>query len=81
MRKYEKSLPTSEAVAEKMKEIEQEKLLPEGMKLQVFNQRTDLVHVTTHNVLHNLVVGMAPGDRASCSSSWATWPARGSWRS
>ena len=29
------------------------------MKIRVFNQRTDLVHVTTHNVLHNLVVGMA----------------------
>ena len=28
------------------------------MKLKVFNQRTELVHVTTHNVLHNLVVGM-----------------------
>src|SRR6185312_1344713 len=27
-------------------------------KIRVFNQRTDLVHVTTHNVLHNLVVGM-----------------------
>ena len=39
-------------------EIEREKLLPEGMKIRVFNQRTDLVHVTTHNVLHNLVVGM-----------------------
>ena len=29
------------------------------MQIRVFNQRTDLVHVTTHNVLHNLVVGMA----------------------
>ena len=29
------------------------------MRIVVFNQRTDLVHVTTHNVLHNLVVGMA----------------------
>ena len=28
------------------------------MKIRVFNQRTDLVHVTTHNVLHNLLVGM-----------------------
>ncbi len=28
------------------------------MKLRVFNQRTDLVHVTTHNVKHNLLVGM-----------------------
>jgi len=59
MRKYEKSLPTAEAVAAKMREIEQEKLLPKGMKIRVFNKRTDLVHVTTHNVLHNLVVGMA----------------------
>ena len=58
MRKYEKSLPTSEAVAAKMMEIELEKLLPRGMRLKVFNQRTDLVHVTTHNVLHNLVVGI-----------------------
>ena len=28
------------------------------MSIRVFNQRTDLVHVTTHNVLHNLIVGM-----------------------
>jgi len=59
MRKYEKSLPVSEAVAAKMKEIEASGLLPKGMRLRVFNQRTDLVHVTTHNVLHNLMVGMA----------------------
>jgi cobalt-zinc-cadmium resistance protein CzcA len=58
MRKYEKSLPTAEAVAEKMDEIEREHLLPKGMTLRVFNQRTDLVEVTTHNVLHNLVEGM-----------------------
>ena len=59
MRKYEKSLPTSEAVEAKLREIEEEQLLPKGMKISIFNQRTDLVHVTTHNVLHNLVVGMA----------------------
>ena len=59
MRKYEKSLPVAEAVEAKMKEIEKVHLLPRGMKIRVFNQRTDLVHVTTHNVLHNLVVGMA----------------------
>jgi cobalt-zinc-cadmium resistance protein CzcA len=58
MRKYEKSLPTAEAVAAKMEEIERERLLPKGMTLRVFNQRTDLVDVTTHNVLHNLVEGM-----------------------
>ncbi|MBX6312647.1 MAG: efflux RND transporter permease subunit [Isosphaeraceae bacterium] len=58
MRKYEKSLPTSEAVEAKLKEIEDEGLLPKGMHVRIFNKRTDLVHVTTHNVLHNLVVGM-----------------------
>ncbi len=59
MRKGEQALPTAEAVRLKFKEIEEEKLLPEGMRISVFNQRTDLVHVTTHNVLHNLVVGMS----------------------
>lgn len=58
LRKGEKSLPTANAVAAKMREIEEEGLLPKGMRLKVFNQRTDLVHVTTHNVLHNLVVGV-----------------------
>ena len=28
------------------------------MKIVPFNRRTDLVKVTTHNVVHNLVVGM-----------------------
>jgi cobalt-zinc-cadmium resistance protein CzcA len=58
MRKYEKSLPTSNAVQEKLDEINNGNLLPKGMRLVPFNRRTDLVHVTTHNVRHNLIVGM-----------------------
>src|SRR5271165_1010564 len=58
MRKYAQSLPTSKKVQEKLKQIEEENLLPKGMKINVFNQRTELVHVTTHNVWHNLLVGM-----------------------
>ena len=58
MRKGEKSLPTANEVLKKLKQIEEEKLLPEGMTIRVFNQRTDLIHVTTHNVLHNLLFGM-----------------------
>jgi cobalt-zinc-cadmium resistance protein CzcA len=58
MRKYEKSLPVSNAVLDKIDEIKRERLLPAGMTMRIFNQRTELVHVTTHNVLHNLVVGM-----------------------
>jgi len=59
MRKGEESLPTAKLIREKFEEIEREKLLPEGMKISVFNQRTDLVNVTTYNVLHNLLMGMA----------------------
>jgi cobalt-zinc-cadmium resistance protein CzcA len=58
MRKYEKSLPTSEKVLEKLRDIQKSGILPHGMSIRIFNQRTDLVHVTTHNVLHNLIVGM-----------------------
>ncbi len=59
MRKYEKSLDVSRAVEEKILEIQKRKLLPPGMTLKIFNQRTELVHVTTHNVRHNLLMGMA----------------------
>ncbi|MFO0952553.1 MAG: CusA/CzcA family heavy metal efflux RND transporter [Isosphaeraceae bacterium] len=59
MRKFERSSETSELVAKKMEEIESSGLLPKGMHLKVFNKRTDLIHVTTHNVVHNLLVGMA----------------------
>jgi len=58
MRKGEKSLPTATAVAEKLRQIERDNVLPPGMRVSVFNQRVDLVHVTTHNVVHNLLVGM-----------------------
>jgi cobalt-zinc-cadmium resistance protein CzcA len=58
MRRGGKSLETAEAVAVKMEQIEREQLLPRGMKMTVFNQRTDLVHATTHNVMHNLLVGV-----------------------
>jgi len=58
MRKGEKSLPTAAAVAAKFAEIERDGVLPPGMRIRVFNQRVDLVHVTTHNVVHNLLVGM-----------------------
>jgi cobalt-zinc-cadmium resistance protein CzcA len=58
MRKYEKSLPTSKLVQEKIDELNNGSQLPRGMRIVPFNRRTDLVNVTTHNVLHNMVVGM-----------------------
>jgi heavy metal efflux system protein len=59
MRKYENSKETSDAVLAKIKAIDKGGLLPPGMRMRIFNQRTELIDVTTHNVLHNLVVGMA----------------------
>lgn len=58
MRKYEKSLETSRAVQAKIDEINASGRLPEGMRIVPFYKRTDLVSVTTHNVLHNLIMGM-----------------------
>ena len=63
MRKYEKSLPVSEAVEKKIDEIQKRKLLPPGMKIKIFNQRTELVHVTTENVRAQLADGNGPGHR------------------
>jgi cobalt-zinc-cadmium resistance protein CzcA len=58
MRKYEKSKEVSELVKAKLDEINRGGLLPKGMKIVTFNQRTQLIEVTTHNVLHNLLMGM-----------------------
>ena len=58
MRKYEKSIIVSDAVKEKIVEIQKTGILPPNMKLTIFNERSELVNVTKHNVLHNLVVGM-----------------------
>lgn len=58
MRKYEKSKPVTDAVKEKILEIKERKLLPPGMSIKIFNERSELVHVTTDNVVHNLLMGM-----------------------
>ena len=58
MRKYEKSLDTSNKVQAKIDELNNGNILPKGMRIVPFNRRTDLVYVTRDNVLHNMVVGM-----------------------
>jgi heavy metal efflux system protein len=58
MRKYEKSIAVSDAVKEKIAEIQKTGILPPNMKITIFNERSELVNVTKHNVLHNLLVGM-----------------------
>jgi len=58
MRKGEESLPSIEGVKKKVEELNQSgKLLP-GVTLETYYDREDLVHLTTHTVVHNLLVGI-----------------------
>jgi cobalt-zinc-cadmium resistance protein CzcA len=58
MRKGEESLPAIEGVKKKVAELNQPgKLLP-GVTLETYYDREDLVHLTTHTVVHNLLVGI-----------------------
>jgi len=46
-----------DGIHEKMKELN-ERILPPGVKVVPFLDRSDLVHYTTHTVLHNLAEGI-----------------------
>ncbi len=50
--------PTLTAVHARVKLIEERHLLPPGMHIVPYYDRGDLVHVTTHTVLENLLLGM-----------------------
>ncbi len=55
-----------------------EHILPQGVKIVPFLDRSDLVHYTTHTVLHNLTEGFILVTLCCCSSS-AMCAARSSW--
>ncbi len=57
MRKGAKFDSAIEGVHKKVQELN-EKILPPGVKVVPFNDRGDLVHYTTHTVLHNLTEGL-----------------------
>ena len=50
---------TLEGVRAKVGEIRRDHLLPPGMDVRPYYDRTHLIETTTHTVLHNLVLGMA----------------------
>ena len=52
------TLKTLENIKRKIAEIRGDHLLPAGMDVQPFYDRTQLIHTTTRTVLHNLVLGM-----------------------
>ena len=58
LRKGANSDETLDAIHDKVKELN-EHILPPGVKIQPFLDRSVLVHFTTHTVLHNLTEGIA----------------------
>jgi heavy metal efflux system protein len=57
MRRGEKSLPTLERVRQKVDQINKG-VLPKGMFIVPYYDRTNLINITTHTVTHTLVEGM-----------------------
>jgi len=57
LRKGAESDATLDAIHAKVRELN-ERILPKGVKVVPFLDRSDLVHFTTHTVLHNLTEGI-----------------------
>ncbi|HWD99648.1 MAG TPA: CusA/CzcA family heavy metal efflux RND transporter [Bryobacteraceae bacterium] len=57
LRKGANSDETLQAIHEKVKQLN-EQILPHGVTVEPFLDRSDLVHYTTHTVMHNLAEGI-----------------------
>jgi cobalt-zinc-cadmium resistance protein CzcA len=58
MRRGEQSAPTIERVHKLVASINGSSLLPPGVRIERIYDRKDLIDITTHTVLHNMVVGI-----------------------
>ena len=58
MHRGDKSMPTIKAVEDEVKKINASGLLPPGVHIEKVYDRRDLIAVTTHTVLHNMIEGM-----------------------
>jgi cobalt-zinc-cadmium resistance protein CzcA len=58
MRRGEQSAPTITRVEELVKSINASSILPPGVHIERIYDRKDLIDITTHTVLHNMVVGI-----------------------
>src|SRR5579863_4324816 len=59
MRRGAQSIPTIKRVEAKVAKINSSGILPPGVRLEKIYDRTDLIDVTTHTVLENMLIGMA----------------------
>src|SRR6478609_1686603 len=58
MRRGEQSSPTIARVEKLVQEINNSSILPPGVQIERIYDRKDLIDITTHTVLHNMVVGI-----------------------
>jgi cobalt-zinc-cadmium resistance protein CzcA len=58
MRRGEQSMPTIRGVEQEVRTINTSGILPAGVSIEPIYDRTDLIAVTTHTVLENMVIGM-----------------------
>ncbi|MDB5504766.1 MAG: cation efflux system protein, partial [Tardiphaga sp.] len=58
MRRGEKSSPTITRVEQTVHAINNSSILPPGVHIERIYDRKDLIDITTHTVLHNMVVGI-----------------------
>src|ERR1700755_560607 len=58
MRRGEQSMPTIERVKAEVDRINTSGILPPGVRIERIYDRSDLIRVTTHTVLHNVLAGI-----------------------
>jgi cobalt-zinc-cadmium resistance protein CzcA len=58
MRRGAESMPTIKRVEELIAKINSSNILPPGVHIEKIYDRSDLINVTTHTVLHNMAEGM-----------------------
>jgi cobalt-zinc-cadmium resistance protein CzcA len=58
MRRGEQSMPTIQRVEEKVKDLNNSGVLPAGVHIERIYDRSDLIQVTTHTVIHNMIAGI-----------------------
>ncbi|HUN90916.1 MAG TPA: CusA/CzcA family heavy metal efflux RND transporter [Burkholderiaceae bacterium] len=59
MRRGEQSLPTLQRVQAEIEKVNASGILPPGVHIERIYDRTELIEVTTHTVLHNMALGVA----------------------
>jgi cobalt-zinc-cadmium resistance protein CzcA len=58
MRRGAESLPTIQRVEALMQQLNTSGILPPGVRVERIYDRSELIHLTTHTVLHNMLVGI-----------------------